>query len=60
VHAPAGSIVSISKDAMHVATGNGVLAIEYLQPAGRKPMHVSDFLNGQNLVTGQMLAAPTT
>ena len=59
VHAPAGSIVSISKDAMHVATGNGVLAIEYLQPAGRKPMHVSDFLNGQNLVNGQMLAATT-
>ena len=36
-HAPAGSIVGMSKDAMHVATGNGVLAIEYLQPAGRKP-----------------------
>ena len=59
-HAPAGSIVGISKVAMHVATGNGVLAIEYLQPAGKKRMHVADFLNGQNLVTGQMLAAPTT
>ena len=58
-HAPAGSIVSIGKAALHVATGNGVLAIEYLQPAGKKPMHVADFLNGQNLVNGQMLAAPT-
>ena len=59
-HAPAGSIVSISKTALHVATGNGVLAIEHLQPAGKKPMHVADFLNGQNLVTGQMLAAQTS
>ena len=58
VHAPAGSIVSICKTALHVATGNGVLAIECLQPAGKNPMHVADFLHGQNLVTGQMLAAP--
>ncbi len=59
VHAPAGSIVSVNKAALQVATGNGVLAIEQLQPAGKKPMHVADFLNGHKLVTGQMLAAPT-
>ena len=58
VHAPAGSIVSVSKAALQVATGDGVLAIEQLQPAGKKPMHVADFLNGHKLVTGQMLAAP--
>ena len=55
-HAPAGSIVNIGKAALNVATGNGVLTIEQLQPAGKKPMHVADFLNGQKLVTGQMLA----
>ena len=59
VHAPAGSIVSVSEAALQVATGNGVLAIEQLQPAGKKPMHVADFFNGHKLVTGQMLAAPT-
>ena len=59
-HASAGSVISVGKADLHVATGNGVLAIEYLQPAGKKPMHVADFLNGQNLVNGQMLAAPTT
>jgi methionyl-tRNA formyltransferase len=59
-HASAGSIISVGKADLHVATGNGVLAIEYLQPAGKKPMHVADFLNGQNLVNGQMLATPTT
>ena len=59
MHAPAGSIISIGKAALHVATGNGVLAIEQLQPAGKNPMHVTDFLNGYKLVTGQMLASPT-
>ena len=58
-HASAGSVISVGKADLHVATGNGALAIEYLQPAGKKPMHVADFLNGQNLVNGQMLAAPT-
>ena len=60
VHAPAGSIVGIGKTALDVATGNGVLTIEQLQPAGKKPMHVADFLNGQKLMTGQMLATSTT
>ena len=60
VHAPAGSIVSIDTAALNVATWDGVLAIEQLQPAGKKPMHVADFLNGHKLVTGQMLAASTT
>jgi len=32
------------------------MAIEQLQPAGKKPMHVADFLNGHKLVAGQMLA----
>ena len=56
---PAGSIVSIGKATLHVATGNGVLAIEKLQLAGKKPMHVADFLIGHKLVIGQILAAPT-
>ena len=54
--APAGSIASVSKAALHVSTGDGVMAIEQLQPAGKKPMHVADFLNGHKLVAGQMLA----
>ena len=54
--APAGSIAGVSKAALHVSTGDGVMAIEQLQPAGKKPMHVDDFLNGHKLVSGQMLA----
>ena len=54
--APAGSIAGVSKAALHVSTGDGVMAIEQLQPAGKKPMYVADFLNGRKLVAGQMLA----
>jgi methionyl-tRNA formyltransferase len=53
--APAGSIAGVSKAALHVSTGDGVMAIEQLQPAGKKPMYVADFLNGHKLVAGQML-----
>ena len=60
VDVPAGSIASISKAALHVTTGDGVMAIEMLQPAGKKPMNVTDFLNGHRLVAGQMLAKPST
>jgi methionyl-tRNA formyltransferase len=33
------------------------MAIEQLQPAGKKPMSVADFLNGQKLIIGQLFTA---
>ena len=54
---PAGSVVFVSKNTLHLATGDGALAIEQLQPAGKKPMSVADFLNGQKLTGGQLLTA---
>ena len=59
VDVPAGSIAGICKAALHVTTGDGVMAIEMLQPAGKKPMNVADFLNGHRLFAGQMLARPS-
>ena len=56
-NAAAGSVVFISKNALHLATGDGALAIEQLQPAGKKPMSVADFLNGQKLTNGQLFTA---
>ena len=46
-NAAVGSVVFVSKNTLHLATGDGALAIEQLQPAGKKPMSVADFLNGQ-------------
>lgn len=42
----AGDIVSIGKSEIHVATGNGVLALLRLQMAGKKPLDTGDFLRG--------------
>lgn len=39
-----------------VATGDGLLSLSYLQPAGKKPMSARDFLNGRPLIAGQPLA----
>ena len=56
-NAAAGSVVFVSKNTLHLATSDGALAIEQLQPAGKKPMSVADFLNGQKLTNGQLFTA---
>ena len=49
-----GTIVAVSRDAIHVATGhNGRIAIEELQPEGKRPMAAREFLAGRALVAGQ-------
>jgi methionyl-tRNA formyltransferase len=46
--APPGTIVEVSPDAIHVATGHGGrLAILEVQPEGRRPMTVREFLAGR-------------
>ncbi|WP_439328052.1 methionyl-tRNA formyltransferase [Lonepinella sp. BR2357] len=43
----AGSIIAVDKHGIQIATAQGVLNITQLQPAGKKPMWVQDFLNGR-------------
>lgn len=43
----AGSVVNVDKAGIQIATQEGVLNITQLQPAGKKPMSVQDFLNGR-------------
>jgi len=48
-----GTIVDITPDAIHVATGHeGVIAIEQLQPEGRRPMSAREFAAGRRLKAG--------
>ncbi|MGB1580189.1 MAG: methionyl-tRNA formyltransferase [Nevskiales bacterium] len=47
--APAGRILSADADALRVATGDGVLAINQLQWPGGKPMHAGEARHGRNL-----------
>lgn len=44
---PAGSVLAVEKNGIQIATADGVLNLTQLQPAGKKPMSVQDFLNGR-------------
>jgi methionyl-tRNA formyltransferase len=51
--APPGTILDVSPDAIHVATGHGGrIAIEQLQPEGRRPMSAREFAAGHRLKAG--------
>ena len=43
--------VAVDGDALLVGTGDGVLRLETVQPAGGKPMSAADYLRGHDLPT---------
>ena len=51
----AGSIISIDKQGIHVATGAGVLIIKSVKPSGRKTMDAFSYANGRRTKTGDLL-----
>lgn len=51
--AAAGAVVGFDGDAIHVATGDGCVAIEQLKPAGRRSMSGGAFRNGYQLQSGE-------
>ena len=55
---PPGVIVAITHEAIHVATGEGVLAVMELQPANSRRMAVSQYLAGHPIVVGLQLGGP--
>jgi methionyl-tRNA formyltransferase len=52
-----GTIVGLSRDEIEVSTGRGRIALLTIQPEGRRPMHVRDFLAGHPLSAGLRLTA---
>jgi methionyl-tRNA formyltransferase len=51
-----GTIVDVSRHAIHVATGaGGRIAIVELQPEGKRPMRVRDFVAGRPIAAGTRL-----
>lgn len=52
---PPGQIMALRKDAIHVATGQGVLAIHELQPANSRRMPAAQYLAGHPLQVGMQL-----
>lgn len=55
---PPGMVVAVSNEAIHVATGEGVLALLELQPANSRRMAVSQFLAGHPVAVGLQLGGP--
>ncbi|MDB5388004.1 MAG: fmt [Planctomycetaceae bacterium] len=53
---PPGTVVSVAKDKLWVQTGTDPISIVLIQPEGKKPMSVTEFLNGNRLVTGDRFA----
>ncbi|HEX5550966.1 MAG TPA: methionyl-tRNA formyltransferase [Nitrospira sp.] len=51
-----GQIIALTKDAIHVATGKGVLAIRELQPANGRRMPAAQYLAGHPLQNGMQLS----
>ena len=47
VDAEPGTILSVGKQGIQVATGEGILNLESLQPAGKKAMSAQDLLNSR-------------
>jgi len=55
---PPGVIVALSNEAIHVATGDGVLAVMELQPANSRRMAVAQYLAGHPIAVGLRLGGP--
>jgi methionyl-tRNA formyltransferase len=54
-----GTIVDITRDALHVATGQqGRIAVEQVQREGGRPLHTRDFLTGHDVAAGARLDGP--
>jgi methionyl-tRNA formyltransferase len=47
-----GTTAEVDKNRLIIATGDGALVIERLQPAGKKPMPIADFLRGHRVAVG--------
>jgi len=50
-----GTIVGCDKRQLIVQTGDGCLALQVVQPAGKRSMDIAEFLRGQHLAVGMRL-----
>jgi methionyl-tRNA formyltransferase len=50
-----GTVIHVTHDAIHVATGSTALALDQLKPEGRRSMSAREFLAGRPLATGMVL-----
>jgi methionyl-tRNA formyltransferase len=51
-----GTVVRVDGNAIHVATGDGEIAIVEIQPEGRRAMRVHDFILGHPIAAGDVFS----
>jgi methionyl-tRNA formyltransferase len=54
-HEPAGQVLSVSKDKIVVATGEGNIILKDLQLEGKKRMKAEEFIAGHKILAGETL-----
>ncbi|HEX7766033.1 MAG TPA: methionyl-tRNA formyltransferase [Nitrospira sp.] len=52
-----GTIIDVTKQGIHVATGDGVLALREIQPANSKRLTVAQYLAGHRVIAGHRFDA---
>jgi methionyl-tRNA formyltransferase len=50
-----GTIIASDAERLWLATGDGVISLERIQPAGKRPMPIDEFLRGHELAVGDRL-----
>lgn len=53
---PAGTVISLEKGNIYVATGEGVIGIDGVLPEGKGRMKASDFINGRKVAEGDVFS----
>ncbi len=56
-NAQPGEILASGPQHLHVATGDGVLSIDRVQPAGKRVMDIAEFLRGHEVRPGERLGS---
>jgi methionyl-tRNA formyltransferase len=56
-NAPPGQVVLVDKSRLLVATGDGLLSLDRIKPAGKRSMDIGEFLRGHPMEIGDRLTA---
>lgn len=54
-----GEVVMVDKENLVIQTGSGQLSLITVQPAGKKPMEIADYLRGNPPTVGSKMGAPS-
>lgn len=52
---PPGTVLEAARDRLVIAAGRGAAALQVVQPAGKKPLSIAEFLRGYHVQPGERL-----